>query len=320
MFSRSSRISGLKQLAAVAPQNHAFISPLRYPGGKGMLAKYLRMVVTENNLQDGHYVEVFAGGAGVAWSMLLGEYVRHVHINDLDRAIHSFWISVLNNTDDLCRLINDTRISMSQWHRQKAIHSDPDQYRPLELGFATFYLNRTNRSGIIGGGVIGGKNQTGKWKLDARFNKGDLISRIQRIARYRSRISVYRLDARDFIGQELPKLPKQTLVYLDPPYYAKGSELYQNHFVPSDHESLASAIQGSICQPWVVSYDSVPEIASLYENRRKLCYNLSYSAQARYSGKEIMFFSDDLRIPDVPHPVITQASRNRIGQRGASTS
>lgn len=269
------------------------------------------MVVTENDLLDGHYVEAFAGGAGIAWSLLLGEYVRHIHINDLDRAIYSFWASLLNCTDDLCRLIQDTRITMNQWHKQRAVQHNPDDHSNLELGFSTFFLNRTNRSGIIAGGVIGGKDQAGKWSLDARFNKIDLIGRIQRIARYKSRISVYRLDGRDFITQVLPKLPKQSLIYLDPPYHSKGKGLYQNHFSHSDHECLAKTIQGRIRQPWIVSYDAVPEIATLYRSRRELSYSLSYSAQARYSGKEIMFFSDNAVIPDVPHPVIPRRNRRR---------
>ncbi len=290
-------------------QNHAFTSPLRYPGGKGALAKFMRVVVTENNLLDGHYVEVFAGGAGIAWSMLFGEYVRHVHINDLDRSIYSFWLSVMDYTDDLCRLIQDTRVSMTQWRKQKAIQDNADEYSALERGFSTFFLNRTNRSGIIAGGVIGGKNQTGPWKLDARFNKRDLVKRIQRIARYRNHISVYGLDGKDFITQVLPMLPIQALVYLDPPYYAKGNGLYQNHFTPRDHEGIAKIIQKRIRQPWIVSYDAVPEIASLYKGKREFHYHLSYSAQARYSGEEIMFFSDGIVIPDTSHPVIPKRNR-----------
>ncbi|MEE9441501.1 MAG: DNA adenine methylase [candidate division Zixibacteria bacterium] len=285
---------------------HRFTSPLRYPGGKGALADYLKMVVTENNLFDGHYIEAFAGGGSIAWSLLFGEYVNQVHINDIDKAIYSFWVSVLESTDDLCRLIQNTRVSMSQWHKQKAIQSNPDKHSLLELGFSTFFLNRTNRSGIIRAGVIGGKNQTGKWKLDARYNKKDLIFRIQRIARYKNRISIYRLDGTEFIKKILPSLPKNSLVYLDPPYYVKGKQLYQNHFSHNDHEKLAKNIQKRKHQPWIVSYDAVPKIKNMYKSRRELCYNLSYSAQERYSGQEIMFFSDSLSIPDVSHPVISK--------------
>jgi DNA adenine methylase len=276
---------------------------LRYPGGKGSLSDFVRKVVVQNDLVDGDYVEPFAGGAGVAWSMLLGEYVRNVHINDLDRAIHSFWSSTLDHTDELCRMIRDTRVNMTQWRKQKAISDSPDEHSALDLGFSTFFLNRTNRSGIIKGGVIGGKEQSGPWKLNARFNKHDLIHRIERIARYKSRISLYCMDGREFIEQIVPNLPQKTLIYLDPPYYAKGKELYENHLSHNDHENIAALIQGRIRKPWIVSYDAVPEIRAMYTKSRSLSYCLSYSVQARYRGQEIMFFSDGLVIPQVAHPI-----------------
>lgn len=283
--------------------NHGFTSPLRYPGGKGSLSKFLKQVIVDNDLLDGHYVEAFAGGAGVAWSLLFGEYVEQVHINDLDRSIYSFWSSVLDQTDDLCRMIHDTRVNMRVWHNQKEIQAHACEYDTLDLGFSTFFLNRTNRSGIISGGVIGGKEQLGQWKLDARFNKKDLVSRIQRIARFRNRISVYGMDGNDFLGQVLSKLPRQTLVYIDPPYYVKGKGLYQNHLTHCDHESIARTVQRRVGQPWIVSYDNVPEIAALYSARRSRHYRLSYSVQARYSGEEVMFFSDDVVIPDSELPI-----------------
>ncbi|MCK4462363.1 MAG: DNA adenine methylase, partial [candidate division Zixibacteria bacterium] len=186
---------------------------------------------------------------------------------------------------------------------------DAAGHSALELGFSTFFLNRTNRSGIISGGVIGGKKQTGTWKLDARYNKRDLIGRIQRIARYKNRISLYCKDGKDFIRLVLPKLPKRTLVYVDPPYYAKGQNLYRNLFTQRDHESLAASIQRRIHQPWIVSYDAVPPVVALYRDRRVRRYYLSYSAQMRYSGQEVMFFSDDLVLPTASHPVISRRRR-----------
>jgi len=284
---------------------HCFTSPLRYPGGKCGLVNFIKSVIEQNNIFDGHYVEGFAGGAGIAWPLLFEEYVQFVHINDLDIAIFSFWESILNQTEDICRLINDTKVSMAEWYRQKDIQNNHHGHSILEIGFSTFFLNRTNRSGIIKGGVIGGKSQSGKWKLDARYNKIDLISRIKRIARYKSRISIYRLDGQRFIQNILPKLPKNTLVYLDPPYYNKGKELYINHFKHDDHVSLAKTVQERIMQPWIVSYDAVPNILNLYKERREFSYNLSYSAQSRYSGSEIMFFSDNITIPDINHPLIS---------------
>lgn len=277
--------------------DHGFTSPLRYPGGKGALTRFMKNVIVENSLLDGQYVEVFAGGAGVAWPLLFGEFVEQVHINDLDTSINSFWSSVVNETDELCRKIRDTRVNMQTWHRQKRVQTHATDHDALDVGFSTFFLNRTNRSGIISGGVIGGKEQLGKWKLDARYNKKDLIGRIQRIARFRNRISVYAMDGKDFIKKVLPTLPKKTLVYIDPPYYVKGSGLYQNHLTHDDHQSIAREVQTCVKQPWIVSYDNVPEIRRLYAGRPQRVFTLSYSAQARYSGKEIMFFRNGIKIP-----------------------
>lgn len=266
-----------------------------------MLANFAKVAISMNRLFDGHYVEVYAGGASIAWALLFEEYVLHVHINDLSLPVYSFWKSVLDQTDDICRLIYDTPVTMDEWYKQRAIQLSPGTYSTLELGFSTFFLNRTNRSGILTGGVIGGKSQNGKWKLDARFNKEDLILRIQRIARYSSRVSIYNYDASDFIKYHLPNVPRKSLIYFDPPYYVKGEGLYENHYFHDDHAKIAEQVS-QIEHPWIVSYDNVPQIVNLYKDFRFIKYDLSYSAQERYSGSEIMFFSKNLMVPNTENP------------------
>jgi DNA adenine methylase len=160
-----------------------FNTPLRYPGGKGKLTGYIKLILNQNNLVGGHYVEPYAGGAGIALALLLDKYVSRIHLNDLNPAVHTFWRIVLDEPDALCKLISITDVTIEEWHKQKAIFADPKNHSPLEIAFSTFFLNRTNRSGIILGGVIGGKNQGGTWKLNARFNKPELIDRIDRVAR-----------------------------------------------------------------------------------------------------------------------------------------
>ena len=285
-----------------------FNTPLRYPGGKGKLTEFIKRIVVDNELLDGCYAEPYAGGAAIALSLLFQDYIAEAHINDLNLSVYAFWSSVLNRSDALCRMIEDVDVSMDEWHVQKQIQADPTQVSLLELGFSTFFLNRTNRSGIIKGGVIGGKNQEGKWKLDARFNKPNLISRIQKIARYRSRITLHNLDARDFIGKIVPNLPMRTLVYLDPPYYVKGEGLYQNFYRHDDHVEIAKLVREKISCPWVVSYDAAPEIKSLYKRSPHIEYGLNYSAQERYQGAEFMFFSKTLCIPDVANPAGLKAA------------
>ncbi len=275
----------------------SFLSPLRYPGGKASISSFIKSVLSQNNLLDGHYVEIYAGGAGIAWSLIFEEYVKYVSINDISKPIYNFWQSVFQNTEELCRLINDTPVTIQEWKRQKTIQIYPDNYSPLELGFNTLFLNRTNWSGILQAGVIGGKSQNGKWKIDARFNKNNLIKRIQSLARYQSRVKLYNLDALQFIDTIMPTLSRKSLVYLDPPYYTKGHELYENYYSYKDHEKLASILPKRIKQPWIVSYDNCPQIRELYKQYRSIEYSLNYSAQARYAGSEIMFFNDNILIP-----------------------
>lgn len=287
---------------------HPFTSPLRYPGGKGMLSNFMKLVICHNGLLDGHYLEPYAGGASIAWSLLFEEYIRHVHINDIDPAVYALWFSVLYQTDALCTMIWDTPVNMRTWRQQRRVLEDFTCHSLLELGFAAFFLNRTNRSGIIRGGVIGGKTQKGAWKIDARFNKQDLVSRIRRIARYRNRITLYNLDAADLLPGLAPTLPPRSLLYLDPPYYKRGSHLYEHNYSHSDHVAISRILTTSTTQPWIVTYDAVPAITRLYRGHRRLRYDLSYSAQGRYCGAEVMFFSNTLCPPSARHPAFVRGA------------
>jgi len=279
-----------------------FNTPLRYPGGKAKLTNFIKLVFEENDLLDGHYVEPYAGGAGIALALLYQSYVNTIHLNDLNPAVYAFWHSVLSNNEALCRLIHDTPVTMDEWVKQRNVMLNPKRHDKLALGFATFFLNRTNRSGILMGGVIGGKGQGGEWKLDVRFNKPDLINRVEKLALYSSRIKLYNLDAANLILTVLPNLPTKTLVYLDPPYYVKGKGLYQNHYTHEDHKAIAKQVQKEIKLPWIVSYDYAPEILEMYTKSRSIVYGLNYSAQDKYEGMEAMFFSKKLVIPDVANP------------------
>lgn len=285
-----------------------FFSPLRYPGGKRKLASFIAAIIEKNNLSDGHYVEPFAGGAAVAMELLLKEYVRAVHLNDISLSIFAFWHSVLKETDGLCKLVHDTKVDMKEWSRQLTIQRAFNEYSLLELGFSTFFLNRTNRSGIIKGGVIGGQSQEGHWKIGARYNKDELIARIQRIARRKSRIYLHRKDASAFLAEVSRTLPPGTIFFLDPPYYIKGKDLYEDHYQPSDHRALAKLVVSTLARRWVVSYDHCPEIMAIYNKQRHLIYGINYSAADRYRGREVMFFSDDLTIPPISNPARYRAA------------
>jgi DNA adenine methylase len=284
-----------------------YYSPLRYPGGKRRLANFLKLVCINNDLSREKYIELYAGGAAIALEFLFSDFVSEVHINDLDSSIYAFWHTVLHNTDRLCDKIRTIEITMDEWYCQKDIQENAED--TFDLGFSTFFLNRTNRSGIIQGGVIGGKNQNGKYKISARFNKSNLIERINRISSYRDQIKIYNKDAADFIETVLPDFPSETLVYLDPPYYSKGDGLYKNSYDHREHEKIAQLI-ADIDQKWIVSYDNVPEIKEIYAGRTHLVYDLHYSAANRYEGSEVIFFCEGLLVPEVDNPA--KVSRNTV--------
>ena len=272
-------------------------TPLRYPGGKQKLAPFILELLMINNLSGGHYVEPYAGGAGIAIELLLNNSVSQVHLNDSCEAVYSFWYAILNDTENFCRRISRASLTVTEWRRQKDILSRPQDSDRLDLGFSMFYLNRCNRSGILSGGLIGGLNQTGEWKMDARFNRKELMSRIEAIALRKKAIRLYQMDAEQFIIRRLPTIPRKALVYCDPPYFHKADRLYLNHYQPADHIRIAKIIQKSIKQPWLVSYDDAREVARCYSQRRTLSFNLQYNAGPVYRGSEMFFFSDRLKLP-----------------------
>lgn len=262
----------------------------------------MKLFIQQNDLHDCIYVEPYAGGAAIALNLLLGEYARKIVINDLDYSIFSFWYSILNYTDEMLEMITKTPISMKTWSQQKRIHQNAHDYALLEVGFSTLFLNRTNRSGIIEGGVIGGKQQSGKWKMNARYNKEDLIQRISRISNYRKRIEIYHMDACQLINKWKNRLSSNTFFYIDPPYYVKGKELYHHHYGHDDHVFVRDTVRRIASQNWILTYDDVPEIRELYKDYRQIRYCLSYTAQKKRLGKEIMIFDDDVSIPQVENP------------------
>lgn len=275
-----------------------YYSPLRYPGGKGKLFQFVKDLIVHNKIDGGSYSEPYAGGANIALGLLIEDYVSEIYINDYDRSIYSFWYSILKDTDEFIKRIWDTPVNMKQWKIQKKIQDNKDDYDYLELGFSTFFLNRTNRSGVIKAGVIGGNDQTGNYKIDARYNKEDLVRRITMIANHSKNIKIYRQDALKFITETLPKKKTRGLVFLDPPYYLQGKKLYTSFYDHEDHVKIASAIKKSPLKHWIVTYDNAEEINEIYDLKNKIIYNLRYSvSHANPFGSEVLFYSKSIKLP-----------------------
>jgi DNA adenine methylase len=272
-------------------------TPLRYPGGKQRLAPFIHELLVENELIGGHYVEPYAGGAGVAIELLTREQVSEIHLNDSAVPVYAFWRAVLTQPEELCRRISTASLTVDEWMIRREIVRSPAEHDELEVGFSALYLNRCNRSGVLSGGLIGGLAQRGHWLMDARFPRNELIRRIEVIAALADRVHVRNWDAERFIRDYVPQLPLNTFVYCDPPYFNKSSRLYLNRYQPDDHARLAGVIQHAITHKWIVSYDNAAEIRDVYRDRRSFVYDLQYNASKAYKGREVFFFADNVGIP-----------------------
>ena len=274
-----------------------FYSPLRYPGGKGKLAEFMKYMIVQLGHSGGTYIEPFAGGAGIAIELLLRGVVSRIVINDYDKGIWSFWKAVLTETNRFVGELEVVPLTMEEWNRQRMICLTQNDKYSFELGFATFYMNRTNRSGIIKGGVIGGVDQSGVWKMDARFNREELIRRVESIAKRKSDIKLYNKDINSFITRYIPQYEENALVYFDPPYFKKGKQLYMNYFKLEDHVRIERVIRNYVQCDWIITYDYAKEIEEIYKDYSMCLYDLKYSVSSKCKASELMIFKDGIGIP-----------------------
>ena len=274
-------------------------SPLRYPGGKSALYPIISSIIQSIDTKRCIYVEPFAGGANIAWTLLINGVVDYIIINDADKAVYSFWRAITESTHWFIEKIKSVPITVDEWHKQRAILQGAKKYSK-ELGFAMFFLNRTNRSGILNAGPIGGYDQLGTYKIDCRFNKEVLIERISKIAEHKNNVKIYNQDITVFLSKFLPQqsLREKIFIYFDPPYYEKGQRLYMNFFSSLDHKRLRDAVALLDCM-WIMTYDDNDEIDKLYKNYSRLHFSINYSLANKKKGGEIMIFKDISCIPTI---------------------
>lgn len=270
------------------------LSPLRYPGGKSKIYDKVKKLIEANTLGDRTYVEPFAGGFGIGIRLLCDDIVQSAVLNDFDSHIYHFWYSVLYQTEALLKKIADTPITLEEREKQKAVYRDSSADE-LSDGFATLFLNRVNFSGIIMGGPIGGLSQSGEYKIDCRFNKSEIVKKIERIAQLKKRIELYNCDASDLITVCLRDTICTSFFNIDPPYVKKGHKLYANYFKEKDHRNLARVINEHLgVTRWIVTYDDCDLIRGIYKQYHMLEYGIQHNAGGSVMGKEIVITN----IPD----------------------
>ena len=271
------------------------LSPLRYPGGKSQLNKKVQKLIERNRLQNHIYVEPFAGGFGVGLYLLKNNIVENAVLNDYDQHVYHFWLAVLNHTDDLIALVQDTPIDLQERTVQKTLYSAPNS-TILQDGFATLYLNRVNYSGVLFAGPLGGREQNSKYNLGCRFNKENIIKRIRDVASLRDRIRLFNLDANDLINRELNQENAHCFYNIDPPYVLKGKSLYSVYFTEQDHRDFKATVGQYLDDvPWIITYDDCELIRDIYDDYHIHEYQLFHSAHGREKGPELVItnLSDD---------------------------
>ncbi len=271
-----------------------YLSPLRYPGGKARLAAFVGELMAAQRPRPSRYVEPFAGGAGVALRLLFDERVDEIVINDLNAGVAAFWRALYDSNDQFADMVRECRPTIEQWHEQRAVY-EAGAGDDLTLGFATFFLNRANRSGILGARPIGGLNQSGRWKIDARYDADKLADRVELLGRYASRVAVCEEDGVDLVSRTVGQ--PGTFVYADPPYLVQGDELYLNTFQHEHHERLAQTLGGR--PGWLVTYDADPRVPELYDGLRCAEFSIKHTAAKQHVGREYAVFADGLRVPSI---------------------
>lgn len=273
------------------------LTPLRYPGGKGSLKYFLANALVDNGLYGKALVEPFCGGAGASIPLLEAGMIDHLYLNDKSPAVFNFWKNVFFNTGEFLNVISKCDVTLEEWGRQKHIANNPNDYSSIEVGFSTFFLNRCNRSGLLSAGPIGGMEQAGKYKIDCRFNKENLINRIEKISSFRDKVSVSGQDASVFLESLSDDVLNESLIFIDPPYVAQGKSLYKGYsFSEKDHEEFSRYIKQKAWK-WIITYDDHPLIHALYAERAVGVIELSYLMQSAKLGRELLVASTHCRIP-----------------------
>lgn len=273
------------------------ISPLRYPGSKARFYNQFRDFFCQLNLSGRRIVEPYAGSASISLSLLADGLVTSALLIERDPLIFSFWKSVFLHTDDLIESIKKVPVTMDSWSemRKSLYVTEPDDFKTVELGLAGLFLNRTNFSGVLHAGPIGGISQSSKYTVDCRFNKDEIISRIKVISKNREKVSVVYGDAIEFLKDEKKDKKEETIYYIDPPYFKEGKKLYRHYYDIAEHTALARALAESSFD-WILSYDAHHVIEHLYADFSRIDKILRYSSKTPKQALEFLITNMDVDI------------------------
>jgi DNA adenine methylase len=292
------------------------LSPLRYPGGKQLLAPYVAGVIEENFLTGCSFYEPFAGGSAVSLELLRLGYINTTTLLERDPLIYAFWWCVCNQFDDFLAAIRAAKVDLDTWNSllplREVDNPQKTEYSLLQLGVAGLFFNRTNFSGVMGAGPIGGLSQKSKYKIDCRFNKDSITASLNALRPLAARIKIEFADSLQWLSENSSRLnPQESFVYVDPPYYGQGKKLYRHFFNDEQHKTLAELLTKA-SYPWLLSYDDAPFVRELYANAKLQPIYLDYRVKSSRLAQEIV-----LSNLEIPPPVYEGFSNTEL--QGKST-
>jgi len=257
------------------------VSFFRYPGGKSkikdQISSHLNAYAHKHELE---YREPFFGGGSVGLTFINDNPHWHkIWINDKDVGVASLWTSVIKYPNELKTMVKHFKPTIEAFYQFKKDLSNIDiNFNIVEIGFKKLAIHQISYSGLgtKSGGPLGGKDQLSKYKIDCRWSPSYICKKIDKLNRQFKMFTLRDECCTCLDFSDVVKNPSDAILYLDPPYYDKGNELYQCGFTDSDHLQLSQVLR-KINNPWILSYDDCPEIRKLYDWAIIDVVNVNYS-------------------------------------------
>jgi DNA adenine methylase len=230
-------------------------SLLRYPGGKsrGKLKDKIIEHIAEHH-SGGSFGELFFGGGGITLNLIKEKVVDNVIICEKDIALADLWWQIIDDPRDLIRKVERFTPSVRAFKdvKERVLAEQGN-------GFDFLVVNRLSHGGRgVKAGPQGGHNQQGQYKIDCRWKTETLVKTIGLLHRLFGTVDV------DWFCGSYDDAPWGIdYLYMDPPYWSVGDELYQHNFTEDDHLALFDYLRGR--GGWLLSYNNCPEVRELYQ-------------------------------------------------------
>lgn len=300
----------------------------RYPGGKSKLkkviSKHLSIYASENGLE---YREPFFGGGsiGIEFLSMFSNRRRKIWINDKDSGIAALWTSVIRYPDLLKTMVIEFIPSVEAFYQYRDILTSISENLSSEqeiakYGFMKLAVHQISYSGLgtKSGGPLGGKKQGGKYKIDCRWSPEYICGKIDFLHRLLNEADVRGNQCANLDFMDLIKDQERAILYLDPPYYEKGNDLYQYGFLESDHVRMANALRETN-HAWLLSYDDCQEVRDLYDWAvvERLDVNYSITANKDNDGGRSSRTKPELLIyPEKHASLLKYEQETKLFQKG----